>query len=156
MTTASKIEVGTRNSAVPATLDSFRALFNELDKGNLNKLSQVYSEDIRFQDPLSAVSGLDELTRYFAGAYANVISCHFEFGDAVVQGEFAAVPWVMHLRHKRIRKGREVQVQGISHLEIRDGMVCYHRDYFDAGKCSTKTCPWLAGSFAGSRIRQDE
>ena len=101
MTTASKIEVGTRNSAVPATLDNFRALFNELDKGNLNKLSRVYSEDIRFQDPLSTVSGLDELTHYFAGAYANVISCRFEFGEAVVHGEFAALPWVMHLRHKR-------------------------------------------------------
>ncbi|MEQ5815092.1 nuclear transport factor 2 family protein [Marinobacter sp. NFXS11] len=141
MTTASKIEVGTRNSAVPATLDNFRALFNELDKGNLNKLSRVYSEDIRFQDPLSTVTGLDELTHYFAGAYANVISCRFEFGEAVVQGEFAAIPWVMHLSHKRLRKGREVQVQGISHLEIRNGMVCYHRDYFDAGEMLYENLP---------------
>ena len=143
MTTASKIEVGTRNSAVPATLDNFRALFNELDKGNLNKLSRVYSEDIRFQDPLSTVSGLDELTHYFAGAYANVISCRFEFGEAVVHGEFAALPWVMHLHHKRLRKGREVQVQGISHIEIRDGMVCYHRDYFDAGEMLYENLPLI-------------
>lgn len=34
MTTASKIEVGKRNSALPAALDHFRALFNELDKGD--------------------------------------------------------------------------------------------------------------------------
>ncbi|MBC7184448.1 MAG: nuclear transport factor 2 family protein [Marinobacter sp.] len=141
MTTASVIEVGTRNPAVPATLDQFRALFNQLDKGNLNKLSGVYSEHIRFQDPLTTVVGLDNLTHYFAEAYANVISCHFEFGEAVVQGEFAALPWVMHLRHKRIRKGREVQVQGISHLEIRNGMVCYHRDYFDAGEMLYENLP---------------
>ncbi|WP_273203517.1 nuclear transport factor 2 family protein [Marinobacter subterrani] len=145
MTTASKIEVGTRNPAVPATLETFRALFNELDKGNLNKLSRVYSEDIRFQDPLGTVHGLDELTRYFAGAYANVIACRFEFGDAVVQGGVAALPWVMHLRHKRIRKGREVQVQGMSHLEIRDGMVCYHRDYFDAGEMLYENLPVVGG-----------
>ncbi len=141
MTTASKIEVGKRNSALPAALGHFRALFNALAKGNLNKLSEVYSEDIRFQDPLETVQGLDELTRYFAGAYANVISCRFDFGEAIVQGEFAAVPWVMHLRHKRIRKGREVQVRGISHLEIRDGMVCYHRDYFDAGEMLYENLP---------------
>ena len=141
MTTASKIEVGKRNSALPAALGHFRALFNELDKGNLNKLSEVYSEDIRFQDPLETVQGLDELTRYFAGAYANVISCRFDFGEAIVQGEFAAVPWVMHLRHKRICRGREVQVRGISHLEIRDGMVCYHRDYFDAGEMLYENLP---------------
>ena len=141
MTTASKIDVGKRNSALPAALGHFRALFNELDKGNLNKLSEVYSEDIRFQDPLETVQGLAELTRYFAGAYANVMSCRFDFGEAIVQGEFAAVPWVMHLRHKRIRKGREVQVRGISHLEIRDGMVCYHRDYFDAGEMLYENLP---------------
>ncbi|SFR39536.1 Ketosteroid isomerase-related protein [Marinobacter gudaonensis] len=145
MTTASKIEVGTRNSAVPATLEDFRALFNKLDKGNLDKLADLYSEDIRFQDPLGTVNGLDELTRYFAGAYANVVDCRFEFGEAVVQGECAALPWVMHLRHKRIRKGREVQVQGISHLRIRDGRVYYHRDYFDAGEMLYENLPVIGG-----------
>lgn len=145
MTTASKIEVGTRNSAVPATLEDFRALFNKLDKGNLDKLADLYSEDIRFQDPLGTVNGLDELTHYFAGAYANVVDCRFEFGEAVVQGETAALPWVMHLRHKRIRKGREVQVQGISHLRIRDGRVYYHRDYFDAGEMLYENLPVIGG-----------
>ncbi|MEE3169032.1 MAG: nuclear transport factor 2 family protein [Pseudomonadota bacterium] len=145
MTTASKIEVGTRNSAVPATLEDFRALFNKLDKGNLDKLADLYSEDIRFQDPLGTVNGLDELTRYFAGAYANVVDCRFEFGEALVQGESAALPWVMHLRHKRIRKGREVQVQGISHLRIRDGRVYYHRDYFDAGEMLYENLPVIGG-----------
>ena len=145
MTTASKIEVGTRNSAVPATLEDFRALFNKLDKGNLDKLADLYSEDIRFQDPLGTVNGLDELTQYFAGAYANVVDCRFEFGEAVVQGESAALPWVMHLRHKRIRKGREVQVQGISHLRIRDGRVYYHRDYFDAGEMLYENLPVIGG-----------
>lgn len=146
MTTASKIEVGTHNPGVPLTLDNFRNLFNELDKGNLNRLPQLYTEDIRFQDPLSKVNGLDELTHYFAGAYENVISCHFDFGETVVQGTFAAIPWVMHLRHKRIRRGREVQVQGISHLEVRDGRVCYHRDYFDAGEMLYENLPVIGGA----------
>lgn len=145
MSTASVIEVGSRNSAVPATLDHFKALFNELDKGNLNKLPQVYSEDIRFQDPLGSIEGLDELTQYFAGAYANVISCRFEFQDAVVNGPFAVIPWVMHLQHKRINKGREVQVDGISHLQIQNGMVCYHRDYFDAGQLLYENLPLIGG-----------
>ncbi|AOY87633.1 transcriptional regulator [Marinobacter salinus] len=143
MTIASVIEVGSRNSAVPATLDHFRTLFNELDKGNLKKLAQVYSEDICFQDPLGAVQGLDNLTRYFAGAYANVIECRFDFGDAVVNGPFAAIPWVMHLKHKRINKGQAIKVDGISHLQVRDGMVCYHRDYFDAGQLLYENLPMV-------------
>lgn len=92
MKTASAIEVGSQDSAVPATLAQFTQLFNELDKGNLNKLSEVYSEDVQFQDPLGAVHGLDQLTHYFAGAYSNVISCRFDFSEPVTQGATIAIP----------------------------------------------------------------
>lgn len=152
MTTASAIEVGSKNSAVPATIEHFKALFNELDKGNLNKLQQVYSEQIRFQDPFGQVTGLDELTHYFAGAYNNVISCSFEFGTPIVDGAWIALPWVMKLRHKRIRGGKEILVDGISQLEIEDGRVSYHRDYFDAGQLLYENLPavgkiirWIKG-----------
>ncbi|SFN48480.1 nuclear transport factor 2 family protein [Marinobacter pelagius] len=143
MSTASAIEVGNKNSAVPATIEHFKALFNELDKGNLNKLQAVYSEGIRFQDPFGRVTGLDELTHYFAGAYKNVISCRFEFEPAVANGASVALPWVMKLRHRRIRGGREISVDGISHLEIEDGRVSFHRDYFDAGQLLYENLPAL-------------
>lgn len=143
MSTASAIEVGTRNSAVPATLDRFRELFNELDAGNLNKLASVYSENVRFEDPFSSVDGLDQLNHYFAGAYGNVLSCHFEFGEPVVNGENVGISWVMHLRHKRIRRGREILVDGMSRLVIRDGKVTRHRDYFDIGQLLYENLPLL-------------
>ncbi|WP_309043458.1 nuclear transport factor 2 family protein [Marinobacter sediminicola] len=140
-----KIEVGCPNSAVPATLEAFKTLFNQLDKGNLNKLPAVYSKDIRFQDPLGAVEGLDALTHYFAGAYSNVISCQFVFEEAVVQDSFATIPWVMHLRHKRIRGGNEIHVAGISHVAVKCGKICYHRDYFDAGQLLYENLPVIGG-----------
>ncbi|MGO1500881.1 MAG: nuclear transport factor 2 family protein, partial [Marinobacter sp.] len=115
------------------------------DKGNLDKLSAVYSEDIRFQDPLGTVEGLDALTQYFAGAYVNVISCHFAFEDALIQNSFATIPWVMHLRHKRMRGGKEIQVDGISRVEVRCGKICYHRDYFDAGQMLYENLPVVGG-----------
>src|SRR5690554_30490 len=150
-----KIEVGCPNPAMPATLEAFRVLFNQLDKGNLHKLPAVYSEDIQFQDPLGAVEGLDALTHYFAWAYSNVISCQFVFEDAVVQDSSATIPWVMLLRHKRIRGGREIQVAGISHVAVKCGKICYHRDYFDAGQLLYENLPvigrvvrWVKG-YAG-------
>lgn len=147
--TASSVEVGSRDAAVPMVLTHFCELFNELDKGNLRKLQQVYSEDICFQDPFGQVTGLDALTEYFAGAYRNVISCRFRFGEPVIQHGHCAIPWVMELRHKRIRGGQMVAVDGISHLDIRDGRVCYHRDYFDAGQLLYENLPLL-----GSLIRR--
>ncbi len=141
MSTASVIEVGSKDSAVPVTLDRFRELFNALDAGNLNKLSTVYSENVQFEDPLNAVTGLDQLTHYFAGAYANVVSCRFDFGEPVVNGENVGITWVMHLRHKRIRRGREIHVDGMSRLVIRHGKVTHHRDYFDAGQLLYENLP---------------
>lgn len=146
MATTPIIEVGSRNCTVPRVLNDFKALFNKLDKGNLNMLADVYSENIRFQDPFGTAEGLDELTQYFAEAYTNVISCQFEFSDEIISESLVAVPWVMHLKHKRIRKGQVVLVDGISYLKIVYGKVCYHRDYFDAGQLLYENLPVIGGT----------
>jgi len=149
---ASSVEVGSQDAAVSMVLERFCQLFNELDKGNLNKLSAVYSENIRFQDPFGRVEGLDALTHYFAGAYGNVIRCRFRFGEPVIQQGYCAIPWVMELQHKRLRGGQMVAVDGMSHLDIQDGRVCYHRDYFDAGQLLYENLPVLGGIIR--RIRE--
>lgn len=145
MTTARTIEVSIPNAEISDVVARFRELFNTLDKGNLNRLSSVYAQGIRFKDPLGEANGLDELTRYFEGSYANVIACHFEFSREAVDEGIVALPWVMHLRHKRINGGEEIQVEGISHLQIADGKVSYHRDYFDAGQLLYENLPVLGG-----------
>lgn len=145
MTTAPNIEVGTRHAEIPHVIRRFRELFNTLDKGNLNRLSGVYSESIHFKDPLGEANGLDELTHYFAGSYANVIACHFEFSEEAIDEGTVNLTWTMHLRHKRINGGKEIQVEGISHLHILDGKVNYHRDYFDAGQLLYEHLPVLGG-----------
>jgi len=137
----SAIEVGSSNAAVPRVIQHFQGLFNELDKGNLHRLQAIYSEDICFQDPFGKVHGLNELTRYFANAYDNVLFCKFSFSDALIQQHRCTLPWVMSLRHKRIRGGASLEVEGISLLEIRGGLVCYHRDYFDAGQLLYENLP---------------
>ncbi|MBN8238202.1 nuclear transport factor 2 family protein [Marinobacter hydrocarbonoclasticus] len=142
-TSASAIEVGAPDSGLPVVLDRFCSLYNTLDRGNLNKLQQVYGEDIEFQDPFGRVHGLDQLTEYMASAYGNVIRCRFRFQEPVIQECWCSLPWVMELQHKRVRGGKPVFVEGISHLEIRDGKVRYHRDYFDAGQLLYENLPVL-------------
>lgn len=145
MSTASIIDMGNRNSSVHETLGRFRQLFNNLCAGNMAELGIVYSDNVRFTDPFSTVRGIDELTEYFTGAYANVISCGFDFGDPVINGEDVCIPWVMHLQHKRILKGKAVKVDGISQLVIREGRVFSHRDYFDAGQLLYENLPIMGG-----------
>ncbi|MDF0750250.1 nuclear transport factor 2 family protein [Marinobacter sp. 71-i] len=145
MSTASIIEMGNKNSSVHETLGRFKQLFNNLCAGNMAELSSVYSESVRFTDPFSSVRGIDELTEYLTGAYANVISCGFDFGEPVVNGEDVCIPWVMHLKHERIRKGKAVDVDGISQLVIRGGRVVSHRDYFDVGQLLYENLPLMGG-----------
>lgn len=145
MTTASIIDMGNRNSSVHQTLKHFTQLFNTLCAGDMAELGDVYSNDVQFTDPFSTVQGIDELVEYFTGAYANVMSCYFDFGEPVISGENVCIPWVMHLKHKRIRKGKPVRVDGISQLVIRKDRVVSHRDYFDAGQLLYENLPVMGG-----------
>lgn len=143
MSTASVIEMGKGNASVTETLTQFKQLFNRLSSGNIHDIQDVYSDDVRFQDPFSKVEGIEDLTEYFSGAYDNVISCQFDFGDPVINGRDVCIPWVMRLRHKRIRNGHQVNVDGISQLVIHGGKVTSHRDYFDVGQLLYENLPFL-------------
>jgi limonene-1,2-epoxide hydrolase len=143
MSTASVIEIGKGNGSVTETLSQFRKLFNSLSAGNIDDIHKVYSADVRFQDPFSEIKGVEALTMYFSGAYANVLSCQFDFGDPVINGRDVCIPWVMRLRHKRIRNGHQVSVDGISQLVIHGGRVTSHRDYFDVGQLLYENLPVL-------------
>jgi limonene-1,2-epoxide hydrolase len=143
MSTASVIEMGKGKASVTETLAQFQQLFNKLSTGNIHDIRDVYSDDVFFQDPFSRVEGIDNLTDYFAGAYDNVISCQFDFGDPVINGRDVCIPWIMRLRHKRIRNGHQVNVDGISQLKIYGGKVTSHRDYFDVGQLLYENLPFL-------------
>ena len=143
MSSVSVVEINQGRSSVREVLAKFTGLFNELTVRNIDDIRNIYSQDVSFQDPFSTVYGLDPLADYFSNAYANVIACNFEFGEPVISGCNVCIPWVMKLRHKRIRGGKEVQVDGISQLCIQNGRVTSHRDYFDAGQLLYEHLPVL-------------
>ncbi|MGM0694684.1 MAG: nuclear transport factor 2 family protein [Pseudomonadota bacterium] len=138
-------------------LETFCAFFNKLDKTCTNRLSEVYTEDVDFIDPLHHIKGRDALEGYFRTLYDNVTSCHFTFHERLQQQETAFVTWTMHLVHPRLDGGRRVDVEGCSHLAFADdGRVARHRDYFDAGAMLYERLPvmgsairWLKNQLAG-------
>ena len=129
-------------------IERFCALFNRMTVESLDQLGDVYATDINFTDPFVSIHGLPALTEYFQGAYANVIECRFEFADTIHSGQDVCIPWVMKLRHKRIRGGELISVDGISRLRLKGDHVVVHRDYFDAGQLLYENLPVL-----GSAVR---
>jgi ketosteroid isomerase-like protein len=137
-------------------LQGFARDFAALDKHNLERLSQLYSDDIRFTDPLHEVQGLPQVRRYFAELYANVSELKFNFHGFDASGEGQGyLRWTMTYRHPRLQGGQPIQVEGCSHLLWRDDKVYRHRDYFDAGALLYEHLPllgrvihWLKGRLA--------
>jgi|SRR5471030_1019803 len=114
-------------------LRSFAQSFAALDKDSLDRLGELYSDDVVFTDPLHQVHGLVEVQRYFSELYANVNGLRFDFHafDEVREGK-GYLRWTMSFSHPRLAKGSLIRVDGCSHL-LWNEKVYQHRDYFDAG-----------------------
>jgi len=129
---------------VSEIIDRFQAVFNQLNAENLDLAEEIYTQQIHFLDPIHEVHGIDELKKYFAGLYEGVVSCQFDFGKPMIDGNEASLPWVMHMEHGSFRKGETAHVPGISHLRF-SGKIEYHRDYFDVGALIYERVPVLGG-----------
>ncbi|SEC44286.1 SnoaL-like domain-containing protein [Pseudomonas mohnii] len=134
-------------------LRQFAQRFAQLDKDNLQRLGELYTDDVRFTDPLHEVQGLGQLRGYFAELYANVNELRFDFHgfDQIAEGE-GYLRWVMSYRHPRLAGGRLIRVDGCSHLRWRDKVYC-HRDYFDAGALLYEHLPVLGRAIAWLKRR---
>ncbi len=136
-------------------LRQFAERFAGLDASNLDRLGELYSDDILFRDPLHEVRGLPAVRGYFGELYANISELRFDFYgfDQSAEGE-GYLRWTMSYRHPRLRGGELIRVEGCSHLRWRD-KVYQHRDYFDAGALLYEHLPilgrviaWLKGRLA--------
>lgn len=130
---------------MPDFLLRFARDFAALDADNLHLLSNLYSQDVSFRDPLHEITGLNALQDYFAQLYANVSELSFEFHSIDLLREGAGyLRWSMRYRHPRLRGGRMIEVQGCTYLEWHD-RVYLHRDFFDAGALLYEHLPLMGG-----------
>lgn len=124
------------------SLDQF---FNQFSKNNMSVLKDFYDPDVHFCDPLVNIRGLKSLTSYYADLYENVISIRFDFSKTLKWESEQVGFWRMHVRHKRLKGGQEIVVDGNSHVVFGGAsMLCiYHRDYFDAAAMLYENIPVL-------------
>lgn len=125
-------------------LEKFLKTYNKLNSHNLELLAEIYSRNVRFIDPVHEINGLQDLQRYFAALYENSNSVSFTFEEQVGDAHSAFVSWKMHFSHPSLDRGKTITVNGVSHLRFNsDGLVAYHRDYFDLGAMAYEHIPIL-------------
>ncbi len=124
--------------------ERIRYVYNALNRESMHVLPEFYAPDVTFEDPLGTIQGLDNLTAYYAQMYQNVEEIHFDISDEVEQDDRHMVMWTLRMRVKGLNKGEEVSCKGNSFLRFnQEGLVVYHRDYFDMGEFIYQHVPVL-------------
>lgn len=128
-------------SSAPSVLESVRALFAHLGPDKPTRLAGVYADDVVFVDPMHRIEGREALEKYMDRMARGLRWARFEFEEATIQGDRIAVPWTMHFAMKALPGDHALE--GITVLQVRDGLVAYHRDYFDVGAMLYEKIPGL-------------
>lgn len=144
--TARSVAAGALDQSHPVAL--FCRVFTRLTPDTPMPLAELYTADVRFEDPLHQLAGLEQVRQYFTRLNASLVEGRFSFGAALVGETLAMVPWTMHLSLKRLR--RPVVVAGCSHLRY-DLKVSYQRDYFDLGALIYEQIPVLGALIRGMK-----
>ncbi|HEY3446957.1 MAG TPA: nuclear transport factor 2 family protein [Myxococcales bacterium] len=99
-------------------------LFGTQSEKALEALGSMYAETATFQDPLQKLVGRSALlamNRRLAQRYKTM---RFEVSRAAQAGDEIFLTWTMELCSS-------VRFEGATHLELQDGLIVRHRDYWD-------------------------
>lgn len=114
-------------------IDAIKAFYDEFSVDSLDGLSDLYTDDVTFTDPIHQVQSLDDLRTYYKHTMENVDYCHFAFTDEALSGETLFLAWQMRFSHPKLAGGREIILPGTSQFNLRDHKVAEQRDYYDLG-----------------------
>ena len=114
-----------------AALAGIVRFYETLAPDTLDQLAGLYAADARFKDPFNDVVGIAAITGIFRHMFTTVEAPRFEVTTRLLTGREAMLGWDFHLR----LRGRPVVIHGVTHLSFdTDGLVCLHRDYWDAAE----------------------
>lgn len=129
-------------------IQKFKSYYTNLDTESVQKLREIYTDDIVFIDPVTEHKGLKNLEAYFSGLLQDTQTCVFEIREVSPDATVIFVTWQMTFSHPKIKAGTALKVDGVSELMIRGDKICFQRDYYDMGEMIYQHIPVL-----GSVIR---
>ena len=118
--------------------------FEHLQPSDLPRLPQFYAPQAYFKDPFNEVRGAAQIERIFEHMYEALDQPHFVVTDRVQQGPQCFLVWDFRFRFKRFDSRTWQTVRGTSHVRFdAQGLVEYHRDYWDAAEELYEKLPGL-------------
>lgn len=126
-------------------VDRFCKVYGTLNANNVDKIADVYDENIVFVDPLHRIEGLEALKRYMANMYVNLTDYSIEIKETVQQQDLAYVNWDLAFQHPKLNQGKQVSFPGVTRLVIREKII-FHQDFFDAAAMLYEFIPLLGSA----------
>ncbi len=116
-------------------LDELIAFYENLGVADVERFGAFYAKDAYFKDPFNEVCGLPAIQRIFAHMFRQVDAPRFRVEERIVADNGAVLVWTFHYRAPSLAGGGDQAMRGVSHLRFdAEGMVNYHRDYWDAAE----------------------
>lgn len=128
-----------------AALQRLVDFYQTLSPQTLAHLAQIYAPGAFFKDPFNEVHGLAAIAAIFGHMFVQVDQPRFVVHSRIARGDEAFLTWDFEFRMKRLVAGTQT-VRGATHLRFdANGLVCMHRDYWDAAEELYEKLPLLGG-----------
>ncbi len=120
--------------------------FETMTPASLSQLETIYTPQAYFKDPFNEVRGLDEVRRIFRHMYQALDQPRFVVTECIAQGDQCFLAWNFLFQFRRFDTAALQVVRGASHLKFTaDGLVDFHRDYWDAAEELYEKLPLVGG-----------
>ena len=84
------------------------------------------------------------MKKYYSVMYENVSDIRFDFSKVIKQNNEYFFRWKMTLKSTKLNGGEDIVVEGGSMILFnQEGLVTYHRDFFDMGEMIYEHIPLL-------------
>ena len=122
------------------------AFFEALTPDSLSRLDEFYTPDAFFKDPFNEVRGLAGVHGIFSHMYTSLNQPRFVVTNIIAQGDQCFLTWNFEFYFKKFEPAVVQTVRGGSHLKFTpDGLVDFHRDYWDAAEELYEKLPLVGG-----------
>ena len=137
-------------------IQRFEQFYENLSLSSIENIADIYHPEIVFVDPISKHHGLASVKSYFTQLLENTTYCNCKIQVIMGADDQFSVTWKMQYAHAKLNRGREVIVDGITHLKQQDDRIILHRDYFDMGQMVYEQVPILRSVVKSIKKRMNE
>ena len=121
-------------------------VFEHLTPASVQQLGAIYSPDVWFKDPFNDVRGLPQVQRIFSHMFVALDQPRFVVTDIIAAPDQCFLTWNFEFHLKRFDRATLQTIRGASHLKFTaDGLINFHRDYWDAAEELYEKLPLLGG-----------